>query len=95
MVVIATGLVVKENLSKIFEVKDKEKFTDFIIKFSKSDPLGFKYKESPISSKHNYNKKLLLKLVKKFLKDNKLNVSIKKTRKSSKRRRTRKKRSSS
>jgi hypothetical protein len=90
-----TYMIKKFLKSKIFVVKDKEKFTDFIIKFSKSDPLGFKYKESPISSKHNYNKKLLLKLVKKFLKDNKLNVSIKKTRKTGKRHRTRKKRSSS
>lgn len=78
--------------SKMFNVKNKAEFTDFILKFSKSDPLGFKYKESPISSKHNYNKKFILKLVKKFLKSNKMNISIKKTGKTRRRRRkTRKK----
>ena len=72
--------------AKILPIKDKDKFTNFIIRFSKSDPLGFKYKESPISSKHNYNKKILLKLVKTFLKENKLNVSIKKAKKTRKKR---------
>lgn len=85
-----TSMIKKFIKSKLFPIHDKDKFKDFILKFSKSDPLGFKYRESPNSSKHNYNKKLLLKLVKKFVKENNLNVSIKRRKRRTRKRRTRK-----
>lgn len=79
--------------SKMFEIENKATFHEFIINFSKKDPLGFRYRESNVSSKDNYNKHYLLKLVRQFTKRNNMNISIKKRNKT-RRRRTRRRKSS-
>ena len=70
----------KSTLGKIIKKSEYNCFTCNVIEFSKTDPLGFTYNESQISSRKNYVKEILSKL-KSFIKENKHNISRKKRRK--------------
>ena len=77
----------KTNIGKLIKKSQHEEFINKLIKFAKSDPLGFTYIESTISSRKGYKKEILSEL-KSFVKENKHNISKKKRKK--KRNRTRK-----
>jgi hypothetical protein len=77
----------KTNIGKLIKKSQHEEFINKLIKFAKSDPLGFTYIESTISSRKGYKKEILSEL-KSFVKENKHNISKKKQKK--KRNRTRK-----
>ena len=73
----------KSTLGKIIKKSEHTYFTCNVIEFSKTDPLGFTYIESQISSRKNYEKEILSKL-KSFVKENKHNISRKKRKKRAK-----------
>ena len=73
----------KSKLGNLIKKSQHDCFKCSVIEFSKTDPLGFTYIESQISSRKNYDREILRKL-KSFVKENKHNISRKKKRKQNK-----------
>jgi len=73
----------KSTLGKIIKKSEHNCFICNVIEFSKTDPLGFTYNESQISSRKDYTREILSKL-KSFVKENKHNISRKKRKKRAK-----------
>ena len=68
------------SIGKLIKKNEHQKFIIKFMKFAKTDPFGFTYIESTISSRVGYKRQILSHL-KKFVKDNKHNISRKKRRK--------------
>ena len=70
----------KSSIGKLIKKNEHQKFIIKFMKFAKTDPFGFTYIESKISSRTGY-KRQILKELKLFVKENKHNISRKKKRK--------------
>ena len=80
-------IFLKSPIGRLIKKNEHQKFIIKFMKFAKTDPFGFTYIESDISSKVGYKREILSHL-KKFVKENKHNISRKrrKNRKTSKNR---------
>ena len=76
-------IFLKSSLGKLIKKSEEKQFISRLIRFARTDPLGFTYIESNISSRKGYKKEILSKL-KSFVKDNKHNISRKKRKKTRK-----------
>lgn len=68
------------SIGKLIKKNEHQKFITKFMKFAKTDPFGFTYIESQVSSRVGY-KRQILSYLKKFVKDNKHNISRKKRKK--------------
>ena len=82
----------KSSIGKLIKKNEHQKFIIKFMKFAKTDPFGFTYIESEISSRTGYKKQILSKL-KLFVKENKHNVSRKKKKNTKKKTRKKSKKS--
>jgi hypothetical protein len=69
----------KSKQSSILE--DKKNFKDHIMSFAKNDPLGFRYIERPGENLGHYDKKSIIKEIKRFVKLRRFNKITRKKRK--------------
>ena len=76
-------IFLKSNLGGLIKKSEEKHFISRLIRFARTDPLGFTYIESNISSRKGYKKEILSKL-KSFVKDNKHNISRKRKKKKKK-----------
>ena len=76
-------IFLKSPLGKLVKKTEEKSFISRLIHFARTDPLGFTYIESSISSRKGYKKEILSKL-KSFVKDNKHNISRKRRKKTRK-----------
>lgn len=73
-------LFLKSSIGKLIKKSEHQKFIVKFMKFAKTDPFGFSYIESHISSRTGYKRQILNEL-KLFVKENKHNISRKKRKK--------------
>ena len=76
-------IFLKSNLSTIVKIKDYNaiEFKQFIMDFAKNDPLGFRYIERMNIKPKKYNKKIILRSIKQFIKQRNYKNITKKKRK--------------
>lgn len=67
----------KKSIGRLIKKSEHNNFKNYILEFSRDDPLGFKYVVSNNSTRKNYKKEILGQL-KSFVKENKHNISRKK-----------------
>ena len=70
-------------MGKLIKKTEQKSFITRLIRFARTDPLGFTYIESKISSRTGYKREILGKL-KSFVKENKHNISRKRRKKTRK-----------
>jgi hypothetical protein len=73
----------KSSMGKLIKKSEQKGFITRLIRFARTDPLGFTYIESKISSRTGYKREILGKL-KFFVKENKHNISRKRRKKTRK-----------
>ena len=73
-------IFLKSSVGKLIKKSEHQKFIVKFMKFAKTDPFGFSYIESHISSRNGYKREILSHL-KMFVKENKHNISRKKRKK--------------
>ena len=74
--VLSLTTFLKSPIGKLIKKNEHQKFIIQFMKFAKTDPFGFTYIESHISSRVGYKREILSHLIK-FVKENKHNVSRK------------------
>ena len=76
-------IFLKSPMGKLIKKTEQKRFVTRLIRFARTDPLGFTYIESKISSRTGYKREILGKL-KSFVKENKHNISRKRRKKTRK-----------